>query len=38
MKEESKVLKNNEIRIRGLHRNEQKKYIALAQQLANVSA
>jgi chromosome segregation ATPase len=38
MKEEFKVLKSSEVRIQGLHRDEQKKYVVLAQQLADVSA
>jgi hypothetical protein len=38
MKEEFKVLKSNEIRIQGLHGDEQKKCAALAQKLADVSA
>jgi hypothetical protein len=38
MKEEFKVLKSSEVRIQGLHGDEQKKCAALAQQLANVSA
>jgi hypothetical protein len=38
MKEEFKVLKSSEVRIQGLHRDEQKKCTALAQQLADVSA
>jgi hypothetical protein len=38
MTEEFKVLKSSEVRIQGLHGNEQKKCAALAQQLANVSA
>jgi hypothetical protein len=38
MKEEFKVLKSSEVRIQGLHGDEQKKYAALAQQLADVSA
>jgi hypothetical protein len=38
MKEEFKVLKSSEVRIQGLHRDEQKKCGALAQQLADVSA
>jgi hypothetical protein len=38
MKEEFKVLKSSEVRIQGLHGDEQKKCAALAQQLADVSA
>jgi hypothetical protein len=38
MKEELKVLKSSEVRIQGLHGDEQKKCAALAQQLADVSA
>jgi hypothetical protein len=38
MKEEFKVLKSSEVRIQGLHGDEQKKCAALAQQLAEVSA
>jgi hypothetical protein len=38
MKEEFKVLKSSEERIQGLHGDEQKKCVALAQQLADVSA
>jgi hypothetical protein len=38
MKEEFKVLKSSEVRIQGLHGNEQKKCATLAQQLADVSA
>jgi chromosome segregation ATPase len=38
IKEEFKVLKSSEVRIQGLHGDEQKKCAALAQQLANVSA
>jgi hypothetical protein len=37
MKEEFKVLKSSEVRIQGLHGDEQKKCAALAQQLADVS-
>jgi hypothetical protein len=37
MKKEFKVLKSSEVRIQGLHRDEQKKCDALAQQLADVS-
>jgi chromosome segregation ATPase len=38
MKEEFKVLKSSEVRIQGLHGDEQKKCATLAQQLADVSA
>jgi hypothetical protein len=38
MTEEFKVLKSSEVRIQGLHGDEQKKCVALAQQLADVSA
>jgi hypothetical protein len=38
MKEEFKGLKSSEVRIQGLHEDEQKKCVALAQQLADVSA
>jgi hypothetical protein len=38
MKEEFKVLKSSEVRIQGLHGDEQKKYAALAQQLADIRA
>jgi hypothetical protein len=38
MKEEFKVLKSSEVRIQGLHGDEQKKCAALAQQLADISA
>jgi hypothetical protein len=38
MTEEFKVLKSSEVRIQGLHGDEQKKCAALAQQLADVSA
>jgi hypothetical protein len=38
MKEELKVFKSSEVRIQGLHGDEQKKCAALAQQLAVVSA
>jgi hypothetical protein len=38
MKEEFKVLKSSEVRIQGLHGDEQTKCAALAQQLADVSA
>jgi ABC-type phosphate transport system auxiliary subunit len=38
MTEELKVLKSSEVRIQGLHGDEQKKCAALAQQLADVSA
>jgi hypothetical protein len=38
MKEEFKVLKSSEVRIQGLHGDEQKKCAALAQQLLDVSA
>jgi hypothetical protein len=38
MKEEFKVLKSSEVRIQGLHGDEQKKCVALAQQLADVNA
>jgi hypothetical protein len=38
MKEEFKMLKSSEVRIQGLHGDEQKKCTALAQQLADVSA
>jgi hypothetical protein len=38
MKEELKVLKSSEVRIQGLYGDEQKKCVALAQQLADVSA
>jgi hypothetical protein len=37
MKEEFKVLKSSEVRIQGLHGDEQKKCAALAQQLADFS-
>jgi hypothetical protein len=37
MKEEFKVLKSSEVRIQGLHGDEQKKYAALVQQLVDVS-
>jgi hypothetical protein len=37
MKEELKVLKSSEVRIQGLHGDEQKKCVVLAQQLADVS-
>ena len=38
MKKKFKVFKSSEVQIQGLHGNEQKKCVALAQQLANVSA
>jgi hypothetical protein len=38
MKEEFKVLQSSEVRIQGLHGDEQKKYAVLAQQLADVNA
>ena len=38
MKEEFKVLKSDEVRIQGLHGDEQKKYAALTEQLVNISA
>jgi hypothetical protein len=38
MKEEFKVLKSSEVRIQGLHGDEQKKCATLAQQLVDVSA
>jgi hypothetical protein len=38
MKEEFKVLKSSEVRIQGLHGDEQKKCAAIAQQLADISA
>ena len=38
MEKEFEVLRSSEIQIQGLHRDEQKKCVALTQQLADVSA
>jgi chromosome segregation ATPase len=38
MKEEFKVFKSSEVRIQGMHGDEQKKCAALAQQLADINA
>ena len=38
MKEEFKLFKSSEVQIQGLHGDEQKKCVILAQQLANISA